>query len=147
MKLFTLLFSFYNLKWKAITIPQLINLPKHFLSTRIHLLWWSCTFVDFLNDNIWYEIWIIYISFNSFCNNEIEFQFESVHVQCAYLSSFNYQATKQWKNNWKVYWKSYWRFYVDLLDNWRQFKQLKNCPRHTHRTQTLAKCHSKSLKL
>ena len=80
MKLFTSLFSFYNLKWKAITIPQLINFPKHFLSTRIHLLWWSCTFVDFLNDSIWYEIWIIYISFNSFCNKEIEFQFESVHV-------------------------------------------------------------------
>ena len=50
MKLLTLLFSFYNLKWKAITIPQLIDFSKHFLSTKIHFLWWSCTSVDFLTD-------------------------------------------------------------------------------------------------
>ena len=33
----------------------------------------------------------------------------------------------------------YWRFYLHLLDNWRQFKQLKNCPRHTHRTPNTCK--------
>ena len=69
------------------------------------------------------------ISFHSLCNKEIECQFECVHVHIwAVLTN------KQWKNNWNFYWKSYWRFYLHLLDNWRQFKQLKNCPRHTHWT-------------
>ena len=95
---------------------------------------WALKFIFFDHLVLFYVqnmIWDLDISFNSFCNKEIEFQFESIYV---YIWAFLTKATKQWKNNWKFYWKSYWRFYLHLLNNWRQFKQLKNCPRHTHRT-------------
>ena len=67
-----------------------------------------------------------YISFNYFCNKEIEFQFESVHVHIwAVLTN------KQLSNG---------RTTGNSTGNpTGQLEQLKNCPRYTHRNPNTCK--------
>ena len=79
-----------------------------------------------------------YISFNSFCNKEIAFQFESVHVHI-WVVLTNKQLSDGRTTGNSTGNPTGDSTYIYILENWRQFKQLKNCQRHTHRTPNTCK--------